>query len=237
MADDKKPEQDEVEAHGAKQVAGVGLAAAALIGAGAGAVKLATDDDSGQRNVGALLSPEAHTRLKQADTDRDGYVNYRDLAHEGFKLSVAPMKVEGADVTAEALSSAGAKIELAAIGKEGGFALERDTILLKSGVDSKVDELVKGDAQEWTDKHKGIDVDGDGYASFEELEKAGFKVSFDELGEAGSKHSPEELEKAGIKIGLASLGEGGFVTKEDMVILKYGVDQKLDAFIKGEKEG
>lgn len=235
MADDKRTEENEVEAHGVKEVAGVGLAAAALIGAGAGAVKLATDDGKPNQRIGALLSPEAHTRLAKADTDGDGYVDYRDLAHEGFKLSVAPMKVEGADVTAEALASAGAKIELAAIGKEGGFALERDTILLRSGVDSKVDELVKGSGQEWTDKHKGIDLDGDGYASFEELEKAGFKVSFDELGEAGSKHSPEELEKAGIKIGLASLGEGGFVTKEDLVILRYGVDQKLDEFFKGEE--
>lgn len=227
-------EAEDVEAHGAKQVAGIGLAAAALIGAGAGAVKLAGDGEPSQRIEGALMSGEdAGSSLKAADLDGDGYVNYRELAHEGFKFNVEELNAEGLDVTAEALSSAGIKIGLDIVG-EGGFPLEEDMIILKTGVDERFDEAVKGSALEWTDKHRAIDRDQDGYAASEELMEAGFKFDVAELNEAGYEISPEALAKAGYKAPLSALGEGGFVTKEDMVMLKMGVDDKLDAFIKGE---
>lgn len=228
-------ENEEVEAHSAKQVAGIGLAAAALIGAGAVGVKVATDDDQ-SRNQGALVSEQpVAERLAKADTDQDGYVTSRDLAHEGFKLSAQPLQAEGIDVADEALVAAGVKIELEAIGREGGFGLEGDTILIENKVDSKVDEVIEGPAMEWMKKFKEIDQDGDGYASTEELEKAGYTLDFSKVREAGYEVSTEELSKSGITINLASFGEGGFVTKENMVMVSFGVDDKVDAFIKGEE--
>jgi Ca2+-binding EF-hand superfamily protein len=229
-------ENEEVEAHGAKQVAGIGLAAAALIGAGAVGVNLATDDDQ-SRNQGALVSEQpVAERLARADTDQDGYVTYRDLANEEVKVSAQPLRDEGIDVADEALAAAGAKIELKAIGEEGGFGLEGDTIMIESKVDSKVDEVIEGPAMEWMKKFKEIDQDGDGYASTEELEKAGYTLDFWKIREAGYEVSTEELSKSGITINLASFGEGGFVTKENMVMVTFGVDDKVDAFIKGEGE-
>jgi hypothetical protein len=233
--DDEKASADEnedVEAHGVKQVAGVGLAAAALLGAGAAAVKLTDDDKPSQRVTGALLSPEARN-LEGTDLDRDGYLTYRELALDGVKFNVEELNAEGLDVTAEGLSSAGIKIELDIVG-EGGFPLKEDMIFLKGGVDDKFDEAVKGSALEWTDKHRAIDRDQDGYAASEELMEAGYKFNVAELNEAGYEISPEALAEAGYKAPLSALGEGGFVTQEDMVMLKMGVDDKLDAFIKGE---
>jgi hypothetical protein len=227
-------EPEDVEAHGAKHVVAAGLAGAALIGAGAAGVKLATDDNQ-SRNQGALVSPEESESLAQADGDNDGYVNYRDLAHEGWKYSVEELNAEGVDVTAEALAAAGAKIELELVGKHEGFPLEGETIKLRSGVDPAVDELIKGRALEWMDKHREIDQDQDGFASVEELEKAGWKYDLSALQEAGYEVSAEDLAKAGMKIDLALLGEGGFATKENMVLLRFGVDDKVDALIKGEE--
>ncbi len=229
-------ENEEVEAHGAKQVAGIGLAAAALIGAGAVGVKVATDDDQ-SRNQGALVSEQpVAERLARADTDQDGYVTYRDLAHEGFKLSAQPLRDEGIDVADEALAAAGARIEVKAIGEEGGFGLEGDTIMMKHRLDPALDEVIEGPAIKWTDKFEAIDRDGDGYASTEELEKAGYTLDFSKIREGGYEVSTEELSKSGITINLASFGEGGFVTKENMVMVSFGVDGKVDAFIKGESE-
>jgi hypothetical protein len=228
-------ENEEVEAHGAKQVAGIGLAAAALIGAGAVGVKVATDDDQ-PRNQGALVERSVAERLAKADTDQDGYVGYRDLAQEGFDLSAQPLRKDGIDVADEALAASGVKIEVDAIGREGGFGLEGDTILIESKIDDKVDAAVEGPAIEWTDKFKEIDQDGDGYASTEELEKAGYTLDFSKVREEGYEVSTEELSKSGITINLTSFGEGGFVTKESVVMLSLGVDDKVDAFIKGESE-
>lgn len=235
--DEENPAAEEgpdVEGHGAKEIAGVGLAAAALIGAGAVGVKVATDDDK-SRNQAALVGESTAERLARADSDRDGYVDYRDLAREGFNLSAQPLQAEGIDVADEALAAAGVKIELEAIGKEGGFGLEGDTILIENKVDSKVDETIEGPAIEWTDKFEEIDQDRDGYASTEELEKAGYTLDFSKIREEGYDVSAEELAKAGMKMKLTSFGEGGFVTKEDVVMLSFGVDDKVDAFIKGEE--
>jgi len=229
-------EAEDVEAHGAKKVVGVGLATAALLGAGAGAVKLAGGDEQpSQRIEGALLSPEARS-LKAADRDGDGYLTYRELADGGFgKLNVDELNAEGVNVTAEGLAAAGMKIEIDAVGREGGFPVRDDTLFLRSGVDTKVDELVKGSAAEWTDKFREIDRDRDGYAGYEELLEAGWKLNVDELTEAGYDVTPEGLAKAGMKLPLETFGEGGFVTNEDMVMLRLGVDQKVDELIKGER--
>lgn len=227
-------EAEDVEAHGAKHVVAAGLAGAALIGAGAASVKL-TGDDEPQRNQGALLSPEARN-IQAADLDGDGYVNYRELAHEGFKFSVEPLNAEGIDVTAEGLSAAGHKVEVELVGKEEGFALEGDTIMLKQGVDSELDKLAEGTALEWTKKIREIDRDGDGYASYEELSASDwYKWNVAELNEAGYEVTAEELGKAGYKMNLGLIGEGGFVTQDDMIMLKLGLDDKLDALIKGEQ--
>lgn len=234
----------DVEAHGAKKVVGTGLAAAALLGAGAaGVVKLAGDDD--QRVAGALTARETDAvhegqieieSLKAADRDGDGYLTYRELAEGGFgKLNVDELNAEGVDVTADGLAAAGMKIEIDAVGKEGGFPVRDDTLFLRYGVDGKLDEMVKGSAAEWTDKFREIDRDGDGYAAYEELLEAGWKLNVDELTEAGYDVTPEGLAKAGVKLPLETFGEGGFVTKEDMVMLRLGVDQKVDALIKGER--
>lgn len=225
----------DVEAHGVKEVAGVGLAAAALLGAGATVGELTGDSKPSERIQGHLLSPEARN-IQAADLDGDGYVNYRELAHEGFKLSVNPLNAEGIDVTAEGLSAAGHKVELELVGKEGGFALEGDTIMLKQGVDSELDKLAEGSALEWTKKLQEIDRDGDGYASYEELSASDwYKWNVAELNEAGYNVTAEELGQAGYKMDLGLIGEGGFVTHEDMIMLKLGLDDKLDALIKGEQ--
>ena len=108
--------------------------------------------------------------------------------------------------------------------------------MLKYGVNPEVDELAKGSGLEWSQKIRKIDRDADGYASYEELSGFGWKWNTTELTEAGYKEvTAEELAKAGWKMPDATFGEGGFATREDQVMLKYGVDDKLDAFIKGEE--
>jgi EF hand len=220
---------EDVEAHGVKQVAGVGLAAAALIGAGA-ALKVATDDSKpNQRIEGALVTDDPYASLKRADADGDGYVNYRELGHEGFKYSVGPLNEEGVDVTVEALSAAGVKVRLDdVLDKERGFELADNAIMLKRGVDKTLDEAVQGPALEWTKKFREIDRDGDGLASYDELQGASWKWSTDGLRKAGYEVTAEDLAKAGYKQPLETFGEGGFMTKEDLVMLELGVDHKLD---------
>ena len=241
MAEDARKDENEpiedVEAHGVKEVAGVGLAAAALIGAGAVGVKMATDDDQ-NRNQAALVDRSVEERLAMADADKDGYVSYGELAHEGFKYSTEELRAEGVDVSAEGLAAAGYKMELGLIGSDDGFPLKEDLILLKWGSDPALDELAKGSAAEWTKKIREIDQDADGYAASEELGKAGMKWDTRALSEAANKEiTAEELAKAGWKQPAHTFGEGGFATEEDMVLLKYGIDSKLDALIKGETEG
>jgi hypothetical protein len=233
-------ESQEVEAHGAKQVAGIGLAAAALIGAGAVGVKVATDDDK-SRNQAALVEEDAASRLAKADADRDGYATYRELDAVGLKYDTELLKIEGIDVSAEALSAAGHKVEIDVVDKENGFPLDGDAIMLKRGVSEELDRLVETSAAEWTLKFNELDRDTDGYAGGEELAAGAYKLVIkgeDELDEASWKHlEPKSLEEAGQKIRLADLGAGGFAVEKDTIFLKLGVDEKLDAFIKGEAEG
>jgi hypothetical protein len=122
-----------------------------LIGAGAVGVNMATDDDS-SRSQAALVDRSAAERLAMADADKDGYVTYGELAHEGYKYTTEELQAEGTDVTAEGLAAAGHKIELKLIGSEEGFALKENLIFLKYNVDPLLDELAKGSASEWTKK-------------------------------------------------------------------------------------
>jgi hypothetical protein len=238
MAEDERTEEStEVEAHGVKEVAGVGLAAAALIGAGAAGVKYATDDDK-SRDQAALVDQSSSERLAMADADKDGYVNYGELAHEGFKWTTDELRSE-VDVSPEGLAAAGYKLELGLIGSEDGFPLKEDLILLKWGPDPALDELAKGSAAEWTKKIRELDQDADGYAGYEELGKVGWKWDPAALNEAFHKDmTAEDLAKAAYKQPVETLGEGGFAVEGDLVILKQAVDKHLDAlFIKGESEG
>lgn len=237
QVDSTTPKGEEVEGHGTKHVVAAGLAGAALIGAGAGAVKLATDDDQ-SRNQGALVSQRGvQERLMKADADRDGYVTYQDLEVVGLKYDTKLLKIEGFDVSAEALSAAGHKVELALVDKEKGFPVEGETIMLKDGVTPELDELAKGAAEEWTKKIRELDRDEDGYLDYEALAEAGNKLIIKgELDEVADKHLEiKELVAAGVKIRSADLGEGGFAMEEDTIFVKYGVDEKLDAFIKGKR--
>jgi Ca2+-binding EF-hand superfamily protein len=231
-------ESDDVEAHGTKQAVGIGLAAAALLGAGAAGVKIATDDSPRERVQGALTTRETAegeaVDIKAADRDGDGYLTYRELADVGMKWDIEGLRAEGLDVTIAGLSAAGSKHLVESVGKEDGFLVEGDTIMLKFDVDPELDATVKGSAIEWTEKLRAIDRDADGYAAHEELLEAGFKYNVSELQEAGYKVTAEELEKAGYKVELENLGEGGFVMEAEAVMFKQGVDDKLDAFIKGE---
>ncbi len=235
MPEDERIEQsteEDVEAHGVKQVAGIGLAAAALIGAGAAVTKVTDDSDPPQRVEGALVTDDRYAALKRADADGDGYINYRELGHEGFKMSVGPLNDEGIDVTVEGLSAAGFKFFLDnVLDKERGFELEARTIMLKQGVDPSLDEAIDGPALEWTKKLREIDDDGDGFASHEELRDAPWKWSTEGLRRAGYDVSAEELAKAGWKQPLETFGEGGFVTRDNMVMLKLGVDDQLDELL------
>ena len=227
------PEGDDVEGHGARQIAAAGLAGAALIGAGAVGVKVATDDDR-SRNKGALVSEIGS--LERADPDQDGFATYHDLAREGFKIDTELLKVEGLEVTADALAAAGHKIELALVGKDEGFPLESDTILLKQEVDERLDELAKTSALEWADKFKELDRDGDGYAGGAELAELGWKLASKDLEGVSWKYiEVKSLEEAGVKVDLATLGEGGYSIEDGTIFHKDGVDERLDAFIKGEK--
>lgn len=241
MAEDERKDQTEltedVEAHGAKEIAGVGLAAAALIGAGAVGVKVATDDDK-SRNQAALVDRSAAERLAMADADKDGYVTYGELVPAGYKFNVEELNAEGVDVSAEGLAAAGHKAPVDLIGREDGFPVKEDMIILKYGVQAELDELAKGSAAEWTKKIREVDTDADGYAGYEELSKVGWKWDPAALNEAFQKEmTAEDLAKAGYKQSVATFGEGGFAVEGDMVILKQAVDKHLDAlFIKGEEE-
>lgn len=242
MSEDKRNEEEtagvegeDVEGHGAKHVVAAGLAGAALIGAGAGAVKLATDEDK-SRNQAALVSEQGvQERLLKADADRDGYVTYQDLEVVGFKYDPEPLKAAGIDVSAEALSAAGHKLELALVDKEHGFPVEGETILLKENVSPELDELAKGAAEEWMKKIRPLDRDEDGYLDYEGLADYWKVIIKGELDEVADKAVEiKELYAAGVKIRSADLGEGGFAMEGDTIFLKYGIDEKLDAFIKGE---
>ena len=238
MAEDERTEETtDVEAHGAKEIAGVGLAAAALIGAGAYGVKEAVDDDK-SRNQAALVDSSISERLARADADKDGYVTYSELAHEGFKYTTEELRSE-VDVSAEGLAAAGYKLKLGLIGSEDGFAMKENLIFLKWGSDPELDELAKGSAAEWTKKIREFDPDGDGYTSNDELAKVGHKMELRALNEAFQKDmTAEDLAKAGWKLADYNLGEGGFAVDEGMVFLKQGVDPNLDAiYIKGETKG
>lgn len=240
MSDEERTEErqnEDVEAHGAKQIAAAGLAGAALIGAGAVGVKMATDDDDTSRNQGALVERGTASNLAKADTDRDGYVSYQDLEAVGYKYDTELMKVEGFGGGADALSAAGYKLQLALVGKEKGFPVEGETIMLKYGVTRELDGLAKGAGEEWAKKIKPLDRDEDGYLDYEALAEAGKKVIINDEGpeELAGKHVEiKELHEAGVKIRSADLGEGGFSMEEDAIFLKYGVNEKVDAFIKGE---
>jgi hypothetical protein len=76
-----------------------------LIGAGAVGVTMASDDDS-SRSQAALVDRSAAERLAMADADKDGYVTYGELAHEGYKYTTEELQAEGTDVTAEGLAAA-----------------------------------------------------------------------------------------------------------------------------------
>ena len=228
-------ESPDVEGHGAKEIAGIGLAAAALIGGAAG-VKIATDDEP-ERNVGALLSPEAHARFVEADKDRDGYVTQPELVPLSLKFSTDKIVAEGVDVSEDGLSVAGFKLPLELIGNKEGFPVEGDTVLLQQGVSEELDELVEGSALEWTKKLREIDKDGDGFASQEELAVIDMKMVTDKFREEGYEVTPEDLEKAGYKVNFSLVGEGGFTVEDNLIFLKFGLDEKLDALIKGESAG
>ncbi len=235
-------QEEEVEGHGAKQIAAAGLAGAALIGAGAVGVKMATDDDP-QRNVGALTERQAAIDLRKADLDGDGFLSYRELAEYNdlvqccIKLNVAQLNKEGIGVTAEGLLAAGYQVPLKVIDKVEGFAVEGEEIMLKQGPDRNLDALLKGSALEWSSKHREVDPDLDGYAEINDLERAGMKMDFSKLREQGHDVSAEALEKAMVKIEFPALGEDGFATEGDVVILSEGVSQKLDEYLKKEAGG
>jgi hypothetical protein len=226
-------EGDDVEAHGAKKIVGTGLAAAALLGAGAAGVKLATDDDqSSQRVQGALTSRDDPVRaLTAADRDGDGYLASAELAQESMKWDVAELNERGLEVSAPGLALAGFKQAPDDVGPEG-FAIKGESIMLKQGVNEELDKLLdSGEAQEWSMKVDKLDRDGDGYALAEEFEAAGFRYDTTELEEAGIKVEGAELVKAGYKVPLHALGEGGFMIKGESIMLKLKVDSELDALL------
>jgi hypothetical protein len=221
-------ETPDVEGHGAKKVVGVGLAAAALIGSGAAAVKL-TDGDSSGRTAGALTSENIEKAAgdpKAADRDGDGYVTYSDLAHEGFKWAVDDLLRES-EVSALGLSAAGWKMSLEHLGAEG-FAIKGESIFLKGGVDENLDKLLQGSAAEWTKKVRSLDRDEDGYAASKELDAAGFKFNVGAVNEEGVKAEPGDLAEAGYKLPLATLDSGDFAIKGESIFIKIGVDPELD---------
>lgn len=231
-------EPDDVEAHGTKEAVGIGLAAAALLGAGAAGVKMATDDTPRERVAGALTSREATegegVDLKAADVDGDGYLTHRELADVGLKWDLEAIQAEGIEVTAAGLAAAGYRHLLELVDKENGFPLQGETIMLKLDVDAALDETVKGSALEWSQKLREIDRDQDGLAAYEELTEAGYRWNVAELQEAGYDVNEEELAQAGYKVELEYLGEGGFATEAENVMLKAGVDHKLDSLLEGE---
>jgi hypothetical protein len=232
MADDERtPEETEetpeVEGHGAKHVVAGGLAAAALIGGTAAAVKLTEDDSRTPAALSEQRGVSAPGNLRAADRDRDGYVTSAELAHEGFKWNVADLNERGYEVNAAGLALAGFKHRLNLVG-EDGFMIKGESIMLKWGVSPELDKLLDGAAQEWSKKVREIDRDDDGYAAPEELLALGYKFNTAALEKAGYKFRSAELAKAGFKFRLDSLGLGGFLIKGEEVMLKYGVAPELD---------
>jgi hypothetical protein len=243
MPDEKRTEEEraipdetpEVEAHGAKEAVGVGLAAAALIGGGAAAVKYAGGDEGADRPAALEARETAALDVKAADRDGDGYLTYQELVEAGGKLDVEAFRAEGLEITPEALAAAAWKVELAKIGEEG-FTVDGSTIILKWKVDEELDYLARGPALEWASKHEAIDRDGDGFAAYEDLTAAGYEVKFDPLREAGYEVDARDLVEADVKLPLWTLGkaEAGYATTEDAVTLEYGVYDKFDAFVESK---
>lgn len=229
-SDEQDERADDVEAHGTRNVVAGGLAAAALIGGGAVAYNLA-DDDPNERSQAALVEKESAETgdLKAADRDGDGYLTAVELAHEGFKWSTEELKEP---VHPAALSLVGWKHGPDLIGDDG-FMIKGESIMLKAGVSEDLDKLLEsGAAQEWSDKVRGLDKEGDGYAVHEELDAAGYKYDLSQLEEAGYKIAPEELAKAGYKLPLHVLGEDGFMIEGESIMIKVGVDAELDGLLR-----
>jgi hypothetical protein len=62
-----------------------------------------------------------------------------------------------------------------------------------------------------------------------ELEAAGYKVSLDEVAKAGFKLSIDELDAVGYKVSLDELDRSGMKMDESTIMLKWRVDETLDA--------
>jgi hypothetical protein len=62
-----------------------------------------------------------------------------------------------------------------------------------------------------------------------ELEAVGYKVSLDEIAKAGFKLSLDELDAVGYKVSLDELDKAGMKMDESTIMLKWRVDEELDA--------
>jgi len=226
---DFTPDAEDVEAHGAKELLSVGLAAAALLGAGQAARATAATAATGTQSEYVL----SETDFKAADRDLDGLLSYEELEAVGFKYDVEELNAGGDEVTVEWLAQ-NYRLSLASIGGDG-FVAKVDAIGLRRGVDPYLDAILDGKTVDWPSKYSALDLDGDSYATYEELSLAGHKWNADDLVAAGYDVSAESLDAAGYKVALDLLGDGGFAVELDAVMLKPGIDPKLDTILKGEK--
>jgi EF hand len=206
----------DVEAQGLREVMSVGLAAAAFVGVPS-AAKAADSPGTGDQTV--LIESS------KLDLDRDGYVGLDELERAGYKAHLDLLRADGYDVTFDGLEAAGYEIP----GARLEAFLDGGEVMLKRGIDSGLDVLVDYGVAAWPNKLSEIDTDGDGYLSFGELERAGYKVSLELLHADGYDVTLDSLEAAGMKIPGGELTR--FLADHETVALKRNVDTGLDVLL------
>jgi hypothetical protein len=212
------PTEDDpdVEAQGLREVMSVGLAAAAFVGIPSTA-KAIDSPATGDRPVLVESS--------KIDLDQDGYVGLDELERAGWKMDLDLLRADGYDVTFDGLEAAGYEIP----GARLEAFTEGDTVMLKRGIDQSLDLLLDYGVAEWPNKLSEIDADGDGYLSFGELEKSGYKVNLDYLHADGYDVTLESLDAAGMKMHAGQLSR--FLEDRETVALKRNVDTGLDVLL------
>lgn len=165
-------------------------------------------------------------KLSAIDADDDGLLTFAELEEAGYKATVEPLLSEGYDVTLERLEAAGIKIQPSSL---YAFLADAQTVALKRGIDHGLDTVLDYGVDAWPSKLAKIDADGDGYLTFEELERSGHAVSVATLQADGYDVTLADLDAAGYKIHTSLLHE--FMVGLDTVALKDHVDPGLDAVL------
>jgi hypothetical protein len=216
MSDTERPNEvdSDVEAHGLKEVMGVGLAAAALAGAAAPAKAVAAEGYAGAEVVALdirALDPSAEYGLRELEAA--GYeVSFAELEKSGWKVRLDELEAIGFKCSLDELDKAGMK---QAVETPEGIVW---TLALKWGADAELDTAL--DSVDQATQYRLSEFAQLGYdINTRELEAAGFIIDWRELDELGAKMSWHD------SVGFKRAPDASEIG------IKLGVDEELDGMI------